>query len=232
MKKIPKFIVVIHVKSVEQALEQSAIAFSNGAGGIFLINHQTDYKHLIKVYCEVREKFFDEWIGLNFLDCNAFDAIENRPTACNAIWVDNCYINSSHSISRAASLFERALELGMDKSWKLFGSIAFKYQKQEDNPIYAATVCSKLFSVVVTSGDGTGIAADNDKINKIKLGCGDDAPLALASGVTPENIGNYIKLVDCFMVATGVSDANDNLIPEKVRQIAEYISNFDSKNNS
>ena len=32
MKPIPKFIVVIHTKSIDQAIEQSHIALENGAG--------------------------------------------------------------------------------------------------------------------------------------------------------------------------------------------------------
>jgi hypothetical protein len=30
-----------------------------------------------------------------------------------------------------------------------------------------------------------------------------DWPLAIASGITPENVGEYLPVADCFLVATG-----------------------------
>jgi len=57
--------------------------------------------------------------------------------------------------------------------------------------------------VVTTSGVATGQEADLDKVGTFRGAIG-AAPLALASGITPDNARSY-RDVDCFMVATGIN---------------------------
>jgi len=57
--------------------------------------------------------------------------------------------------------------------------------------------------VVCTNGPGTGYAADVDKVRALRGGLGDHA-LALASGVTAENVRNYLPFVQAFLVGTGI----------------------------
>ena len=47
--------------------------------------------------------------------------------------------------------------------------------------------------------------------------------LAIASGVTPDNIGDYLPYVDHFLVASGISQDFHTLDPAKVRALAEAI---------
>jgi hypothetical protein len=63
------------------------------------------------------------------------------------------------------------------------------------------------WDVVTTSGVATGQEADDAKITDFRAGIG-DRPLALASGVTPENALRY-KDVDAFLVATGINKPGD-----------------------
>ena len=71
--------------------------------------------------------------------------------------------------------------------------------------------------VVTTSGRATGAAAHVKKISDMREGCG-DAAMALASGVTPENVSQYVSLIDAILVATGVSPPGDfyNFDPAKL----------------
>jgi predicted TIM-barrel enzyme len=57
--------------------------------------------------------------------------------------------------------------------------------------------------VITTSGVATGKEADLTKIEAFRAGIG-ERPLALASGITPDNAHAYSD-VDCFMVATGIN---------------------------
>lgn len=59
---------------------------------------------------------------------------------------------------------------------------------------------------------GTGQAADIDKVCAMREGLGDGA-LALASGVTPENVRAYLPYVDAFLVGTGI-EASFGVIDE------------------
>jgi uncharacterized protein len=51
-------------------------------------------------------------------------------------------------------------------------------------------------------------------------------PLAIASGITPENVEAYLPYVDAFLVATGISSSFTELDSERVRMLAEKVHEF------
>lgn len=222
MKNLPRFIVVVHAKSIEQCLEQSKIAFDNGAGGIFLINHRIKSYKLLDCYAHVRRKYPDAFIGLNFLDLYNFSGIRNLPEGCDALWMDQPQIHSDLSLDVATQISDYANHSGQGKTWRMFASVAFKYQMHEPRPEWAAKTASELFDVVVTSGAATGSPPELDKIRAMKEAIGRRS-LALASGVDAKNVQKYAQYVTTFMVATSISNDDDTLNPEKVREMADLI---------
>ena len=68
-------------------------------------------------------------------------------------------------------------------------------------------LAAEYMDVVTTSGIATGNAAEISKIATFRSAL-PDATIALASGITPDNAMDY-KMVDCFMVATGINIDND-----------------------
>lgn len=228
MKPLPKFIVVIHVRNEKQTVIDSITALANGAGGIFLINHMSDYNHLLQCYNSVREvlPYDSAFIGLNFLDLKAEEAVNILPQDADALWCDNVYINTTDTdVTKRLDLMERCIKAGEGQSWRMFASFAFKYQKPEPNVKLAAELTASVYSVAVTSGNATGKSADVEKIRQCMFGSmSREGKLAIASGITHENICNYLEYVNCFMVATGVSDENDNLVPEKIKTLSRMIN--------
>jgi predicted TIM-barrel enzyme len=91
-----------------------------------------------------------------------------------------------------------------------FGGTAFKQQRPVEPSEYerSAEIALPFMDVVTTSGPATGREADGRKIEDFRRGLG-DAPLALASGITPENAERYGRDVDCFLVATGIAPPGD-----------------------
>jgi predicted TIM-barrel enzyme len=77
---------------------------------------------------------------------------------------------------------------------------------------------------VVTSGIATGHAADVSKIKTFRHNCG-NTPLAVASGITPDNAKQYIQDVDLFMVATGINLEGDfyNICAKKLAQLMQVV---------
>ncbi len=129
----------------------------------------------------------------------------------------------SLSLQVKAARIKEARESG---SWKglYFGGVAFKCQRPvaDKHLGTAASLATHFMDVVTTSGRGTGIAASTKKIADMRTGCGGVA-MALASGITPTNASEYASLVDCFMVATGISQPGDfyNLDPLQLRALME-----------
>ena len=218
---------VIHVASQEQALRNAAIARDAAADGIFLINHHVGSTELLQIHEVVADAFPDWWIGLNCLGmapATVFTRISDR---VNGVWVDNAMIDERQEEQPAANA---VVETHRRRGWQglYFGGVAFKYQREVDDLEEAARIAKDYMDVVTTSGLGTGSAADVEKIRTMKQALG-DAPLAIASGITPENIGHYLPWSDCYLVATGISRNFEDLDPELTRRLVQKVRAYDAE---
>lgn len=212
---------VIHVASEAQAIRNAEIAWSAGCDGIFLINHGIGHGELLAIHAAVAARGPGRWIGVNCLDLDpgsAFAALNGR---VDGLWVDNARIDERTTDQPAADAIDRARR---SSGWGglYFGGVAFKYQRQVDDLGTAARSARPYLDVVTTSGPGTGQAANHQKIADLKAALG-DFPLAIASGITPENVASYLPIADCFLVATGISRDFDELDPVRVRALVEAV---------
>ncbi len=83
-----------------------------------------------------------------------------------------------------------------------------------------------FMDVVTTSGPGTGHAVHVDKIRAMKEALG-QFPLAIASGITAENVQDYLPWSDCYLVATGISKSFVELDPILVKALIARVRNHD-----
>jgi predicted TIM-barrel enzyme len=214
------FLAVIHVEGGKQALRNAKIAEEEGADGVFLINHSIPYSSLIECYYAVREKLPELWIGLNCLDLG-MSAVNVIPKETAGLWIDNAGITEGDFPAVKAQKF---VHLRRKSNWNgiCFGGVAFKYQEDVVDVAKVARLAVPFADVITTSGVGTGKAADVGKIRKMKEAIGDH-PLAIASGITPENVQEYMPHADCFLVATGVSDSHTELNRGRVRALVKAL---------
>ena len=216
---------VIHVLGVNQTIENAKIAFSEGSDGIFLINHDYNHSHLLTVFRIVREKFPDKWIGINCLDLYPHDVFNVITNDVNGVWVDNAGIDENSKQQNYAEIVQKKIK---QTNWQglYFGGVAFKYQRKVDELEKAAAIASKYMDVITTSGPATGHAAEIEKIKRIRKGAGKH-PIAIASGITPENVINYLPYANAFLVATGIGKDFYHLDPQKVKKIIDVVRSFD-----
>jgi predicted TIM-barrel enzyme len=144
------------------------------------------------------------------------------PAGAGGLWVDNAMIDERSADQPEADLIAAARAAS---GWNglYFGGVAFKYQRQVGDLERAAQIASRYLEVVTTSGAGTGIPAEIDKLQRMKAALG-ATPLAVASGITPENVANYLPCVDCFLVATGISRSWTELDSDKLARLVKAIS--------
>jgi hypothetical protein len=212
------FLAVVHAEDPSQALENALIARYEGAHGIFLINHAILYTDLIACYYKVRERCPDLWIGLNCLDLGR-RAIWHIPFDAQGLWADDGEVDDTTKSLDEANRFEMTRR---SRGWKglYFGGVAFKYHTQPANVGEAAQHSARFVDVITTSGPRTGVPPSIEKIIAMRSTIGNH-PLAIASGITLENIGKYMPFVDCFLVATGISKSQRFLDPARMKSLAK-----------
>jgi hypothetical protein len=200
-----KFILpVVHHLDYKTSIKQGALALSAGADGIFLISHNGRDDDLFGPSSELKERFPDRLIGLNLLDSRALVAMSQvRAAGLDMIWADSPGITSTQTTGAAREIAH--LLAAEPAALKFFGSVAFKYQPLEPDPANAARLCWQLRMIPTTSGTATGEAPPIEKVASMRQALGIEAPLAIASGMTPENVATYLPYVTHFLVATGVS---------------------------
>jgi uncharacterized protein len=212
------FLAVVHVEDYFQALRNARVAQDNGADGIFLINHDVPSDYLFDCYKKIKKGIPDFWIGLNCLDLG-MTALGVIPQTTSGLWVDNSGVQDGDTSS--AEMFDDGRR---ESGWQglYFGGVAFKGQARVQHLEEVTLSALPFMDVITTSGKGTGVAAEVSKVQRMKSVMMKH-PLAVASGITPENVSEYMPHVDCFLVATGVSDSHTELNPLRVRALAERI---------
>ncbi|MEM7744444.1 MAG: adenine phosphoribosyltransferase [Pseudomonadota bacterium] len=219
----PVVLPVIHVIDSERTLANIAHVVEQGAAGCFLINHDFGVDAFLPIVRDVRRAMTGLWLGVNFLGVTgerAFPLLgELEADGCpiDAYWADDARIEEIEDDQwEADTIGETRTKSGW--SGMYFGGTAFKKQRPvaPENYEAAARNAVPFMDVITTSGVATGQEADLTKIRDFRRGIG-DAPLALASGVTPDNARTYSD-VDAFLVATGINHPGNfyDIDPERL----------------
>ncbi len=215
------FLAVVHAEDEAQVMRNVAIACDNGADGVFLINHSIPAAALIGLHAVVRRKHPGYWAGLNLLGLDPRKALEILPPDAGGLWTDNAGITEDRGCPEAEAFAARRKA----SPWAglYFGGVAFKYQGHVKDPARVAALAMPFVDVITSSGAGTGSAPSPEKIRAMRAAIGDH-PLAIASGITPENAHLFTPHADCFLVATGVSDSHTELNAKRVRALADALA--------
>ena len=138
---------------------------------------------------------------------------------------------------------QRAYELYVENKFNglYFGGVDFKYISNSQITKYSSMTDDEYFSkcknlgifssqgymdVICTSGKGTGQSADPLKMTAYAQGTKKRARLAVASGVTPENVKNYLGKVDAILIASGIEDEFGILDDSKMAQLKQAIDSY------
>ena len=213
---------VIHVVGQEQAIRNAQLARDGGADGAFLLSHGgVSDEQLLEIHQAVAAEMRGWWIGVNCLSFSAEETFRRVGDRVAGVWIDDALIDERSDEQPAAA---RVAEVQRQSGWRglYFGGVAFKYQRPVRDLARAAKLAAEWLDVVTTSGPGTGQAADPQKIRAMKEALGEH-PLAIASGVTPENVTDYLAYADCFLASTGVSYTFEELDPDRVRDMVRVV---------
>ena len=206
-RKQKKFYPVIHCvdpfenEGIGHALYSTKTAMKNGADGVFLIGHEVRMDDLLVIYSHVRKQNPEIWIGINFLTLPATSR-EARVAFKRITMSWNPDLNAIWCDMLPKERFE------VRSSVQIFGGVAFKYIDASLTGSSLARSCEdaiKCIDVITTSGDKTGQPPSLAKIQEMSSYINERVPLAIASGISEENVQAFLPYVDIFLVASSIS---------------------------
>lgn len=210
----PKIYPVIHYIDRVTAFSEAQKAIDAGADGIFLINHHGDDMELLSVACAIKNKHPQLPVGVNFLSMTGLDAaIMARKFGLPMVWGDDVGVDSKGLTDLGLSV--QAQKVAGADGFDVFASVAFKYRPHEPNPDLAAKNALAAGFIPTTSGSGTGSAPELDKIISMSKATG--GVLAVASGMTPENVSDFAPYLSHVLVATGVAIDDHRMDVDKLK---------------
>lgn len=218
---------VLHLsRGVAGALESVQIAVDSGADGVFLIDQGMTCRQVLDLLPVIRARHPSLWLGVNLLAMHPAEVVRLPERALfSGVWSDDAGVDSldEQAAAAAAARFSAARR---ESGWGglYFGGTAFKTQR--DIPAqhlpWVGRTAAGFVDVVTTSGRGTGVAAEVGKVQVLRQALSDH-PMALASGVTPENVDAFLPFVDAYLVATGIEAAFSRLDPQRTHALAKKI---------
>lgn len=212
------FYAVIHAHDVAHGCEQANRALDAGADGIALIDQYCTAEEVAAIAVRLKLRLPDRHrLLVNILNDDA-EALRIAEEIDCGIWAD-----------ALTETLQGCLSQGLAVDMTVLCGFGFKYQRETDLETGYLLGLARQYRerfIYMTSGRATGLAPTSVWLRRLRALIGEDAPLAIASGMTPENIGAYLGQASCFLVGTAIEDGEHRILPEKVRAIAEQIGAY------
>lgn len=192
------------------------VARATRCPGVMLIHMRGDDEATLAEAHWVRQTYPDLKVGVNLLATPADQALlASLRAELSATWSDSPGV-SSQGVSAMGHRISAVLRA--KPSHLFFGSVAFKYQPAEADPAAAAVQATRVGMLATTSGTATGSAPELGKLAAMRAALG-PAPLAVASGITPENVLELGAPLTHLLVATGISRSFHELDPARLHAL-------------
>lgn len=235
-----KFYPVVHIINSKQTLANVRLAKDVGADGTFLINHHGHPPEFL--VAEVISLFQDDSfsVGINYLmrsSANVWTFNDAKQIGCRMLWADDAGTDSNPYQAYGNHILDLQEKSGIE----FFGGVHFKYQQKPNRTLSESL--NRAFPYVrypTLSGRGTGIAAEIELMREAALAWQDEqesdsdshtAGLAIASGISIENVENYLPYIDAFLVASSIIDPNrpnEYFDPIKINQLCKKIKSYET----
>jgi uncharacterized protein len=213
---------VIHYRDDELALSNAQMAHAAGCAGVFLISMDGNDEALDPAAERIRQALPGFRLGVNYLSLEPVEALQRSLAAgYDATWSDRPGVRSDEVKPKAYAVQQL---LQQNRTHQFFGSVAFKYQPPDPDAPQAALLATYMGMIATTSGEATGVAPPALKLAQMRAKLG-DAPLALASGITPDNAYELGRFLTHVLVATGISQSfyefDDYLLRSLMRELSD-----------
>ncbi len=244
LPKKHSFITALHPFDIDHWMGNAQTAYEHGADGVAIVTHHIGQITALKLCNKVKEKRPYHKVIVNILQVDPkwiFDTIfksQELSKTIDWIWTDRAYIYGVDTYDKKYENNKYANEIKLlieenERTWVYFGPFAFKWPYQniisEEEYWVAIKQAKNYLDVITTSGPWTWYEADVAKIKLIKQ-LAWEYPIALASGLTPNNFDIYKDYHDISIVFSGIwNSVTESLIPEKVESFANEVTKKNNK---
>lgn len=194
---------VIHLQSRDQGLANARLAAACGCTGVFLISMEGRDDIVDPIADAIKTDQTALRVGVNYLTLRADEALTRAIAAGHhATWADDSGVRSDKLDVRALRCADIVLR---HPDHPFFAGVAFKYLLEDKDPAKAAATARELGFLPTTTGEKTGSAPPVEKLAAMRSAIGFEAPLGIASGITPDNVAVLGPYLSHILVATGIS---------------------------
>ena len=219
----PRLISVIHYENNDQVMRNAERTVNAGFDGTFLINMTGDDAVLPSTAQTVKRNWPQLLVGTNLLSTCPYKAFQfNLLFGLDMTWTDQQLTHSSlETVTSDTENLARALAVHPEHCY--FTGVAFKHQPHEPDPRIAARRAREFGMIPTTSGSKTGSPADHRVVAQLKRNLKPGSPLAIASGITLDNVYLFSPHVSHILVATGVSSSFFEFDPNKLKSVYNSV---------
>jgi hypothetical protein len=225
----PVIIPVIHYQNNLQTLRNTATAFREGCDRVMLINMDGPGLDMLYVYKELKRFYPNKKIGVNFLESKNPNSMPfNILPDLDMTWTDIQFTHSQNQLEPECTEIKRLLS-EREHNHDFFCGVAFKHQPLDPNPINALRKAHDLGFIPTTSGSATGVPADPLFVKQLYESMDKGKPLAIASGITPDNVNEFLPYVSHILVSTGISGSFYEFDSIKITDLLDVVNDFEKK---
>jgi hypothetical protein len=209
---VPVLIPVIRFSTAAAAMANANIARDAGCDGVFLVHPEGEDGLLIPVTRHIKEEWPAGMVGIHFKNTPAMAALDlSLGNGLDMTWTDNISQSNSSEASRVASV------LGKLTSHLFFDSIdPSGFHQKPPDPFEAATKTRRHRMIPATRFSPEDETEEIRKLAILRSAVG-NAALAVASGITVENVHALTPYASHLLFASGASDTFFTLDPELTR---------------
>ncbi len=201
--------------------------FQAGSHGIILTNNFIPCEDLLLFYKDLRLKYPDKWLGLQFKDVLAHEIFEIFPMDADAFWIGTVdYFNGQVEIPNSSNIFD----LKLVKKWKgkIFAGLKMLSFEDQEKFVYNLKIVRNFVDVVALRP----LNNPDRTLSFLKQS---------ASEIKQENLGlevdnmtdkkyyhclpyvNYIILSNTFRPFTSI---NTEVLKDFIRKVNKYTEDF------
>ncbi len=186
--------------------------------GVWMVSNNSSPDVLGEVIQWLRKEAPEFWVGVNLLH-ESFDTIIDFLKKYNpdGFWMDHSYITEKNIQTDPVLFIDQLARI----SWKglYFGGVLFKYLSVRGDPVKILKNAIPYMDVLCTSGEATGSAISDQKLELVTKTIDRQMPIAIASGITANNVTTLKGKVNIFMFRSAFVNKYEDIQPELFEEI-------------